>query len=72
MDIDRTLDTDAQMIAAVTKEAGALAASFFGEKYEQWEKSPGNPVTSGGRRFYQAPLVQPAPGLWLAVRRNSR
>jgi myo-inositol-1(or 4)-monophosphatase len=46
MEVDRTLDTDAQMIATVTKEAGALAASFFGEKYEQWEKSPGNPVTS--------------------------
>jgi myo-inositol-1(or 4)-monophosphatase len=46
MENDRTLDTDLQTMAKVTKEAGALAASFFGEKYEQWEKSPGNPVTS--------------------------
>lgn len=45
-DDDPTLDTDTKMIAAVTREAGELAASFFGEKYEQWEKSPGNPVTS--------------------------
>jgi myo-inositol-1(or 4)-monophosphatase len=45
-DDDPTLDTDAILIAKVAKEAGALAASFFGEKYDQWEKSPGNPVTS--------------------------
>jgi myo-inositol-1(or 4)-monophosphatase len=42
---DITLDTDAKLIAAVTREAGELAASFLGEKFEAWEKSPGNPVT---------------------------
>ncbi len=42
---DVTLDTDAKLIAAVTREAGELAASFLGEKFDQWEKSPGNPVT---------------------------
>ncbi len=46
MEDDPTLDTDARTMASITQQAGALAASYFGEKYEQWEKSPGNPVTS--------------------------
>jgi myo-inositol-1(or 4)-monophosphatase len=45
-DDDPTLDTDANVMASITREAGELAASYFGEKYELWEKSPGNPVTS--------------------------
>ncbi len=39
MEDDPTLDTDARTMASITQQAGALAASYFGEKYEQWEKA---------------------------------
>lgn len=42
---DPDLAADFQTIQAVAREAGELAARYFHQTCEAWEKSPGNPVS---------------------------